>query len=78
MKELPHKAYLAGVKKSQMTIKKVLACCVSQSNTPETDAMAFVLHDVKVQYANGEIKILKLKARDPLDAIEKVNKQVNV
>ena len=50
----------------------VLDACVSQPNTPETDAMEFVDHDVTVQYANGEIKVLKVKARDPQDAIEGV------
>ena len=50
----------------------VLDACVSQPNTPETDAMEFVDHDVTVQYSNGEIKVLKVKARDPQDAIEGV------
>ena len=51
---------------------RVLDSCVSQPNTQETDAMEFVDHDVTVEYANGEIKVLKVKARDPQDAIEGV------
>jgi hypothetical protein len=44
----------------------------SSSNSPETDRMSEVLHDVSVRNEEGIFETVRLMAADPLDAMDRV------
>ena len=53
---------------------RVVSACVANPNTPETDSQEFVPHDVTVELKDGVEAIVRVVARDPMDAMETVQK----
>ena len=45
----------------------------AQDNNSYTDSQMQVMHEVDVIYEDGQKGIIKIKATDPMDAIEKIN-----
>lgn len=56
------------------TLRTVVSARTSFANTPESDQLARVMHDVTVSLAESTVEVVRISATDPGEAIDIVGR----
>lgn len=56
------------------TLRTVVSAHTSFANTPESDQLQRVMHDVAVNLASGGVEVVRVSATDPGEAIDLVGR----